>query len=512
MSDNAEERAFLQERVTMLFKTMFWSLAALVGFLAIVYAVDPANAPAARTTVYAIAAVGLGAMAIIWRGILLRRDVTIATLHRLDFVYSLGLGASFGASAFLQHDLRASAYLSVLYTTFTVFARALIMPSSGKRTAVASMLTFTPMTIAAVLLAVYYDEDLPGPPFVVGYLVFAGVAVVMSAYGSEIIYGLRRKANDAEQLGEYKLGRKIGQGGMGTVYLAHHVLLRRETAVKIVPPERVGADALERFEREVQHMSQLTHPNTVAVYDYGSSPDGVFYYAMEYLGGGIDLENLVRKHGPQPSGRVAAILAQACGALYEAHTQGIVHRDIKPANMILCERGGMPDVVKVVDYGLVKDFTADTGASTQVVLGTPDYIAPEAFTDPANLSPAVDLYAIGCVGYYLLTGKRLFTGKTAMDICIQHVTKAPTPPSQVAALHIDPALEAIILRCLSKDPAARPASAADLRRDLRALEMNDWSDAEARGWWQRYRETSQALARATETPTTTMTVDLAART
>jgi serine/threonine-protein kinase len=166
--------------------------------------------------------------------------------------------------------------------------------------------------------------------------------------------------------------------------------------------------------------------------------------------------------------------------------------------------------VKVVDYGLVKDFTADTGASTQVVLGTPDYIAPEAFTDPSSLSPAVDLYAIGCVGYYLLTGKRLFTGKTAMDICIQHVTKAPTPPSQVAA--IDPALEAIIMRCLAKNPAARPASAAELRRDLLAVDMKDWSDADARGWWQRYRETSQALASATETPTTTMTVDLAART
>jgi serine/threonine-protein kinase len=277
-----------------------------------------------------------------------------------------------------------------------------------------------------------------------------------------------------------------------------------------VAPERVGADVLERFEREVQHMAQLTHPNTVAVYDYGSSPDGVFYYAMEYLGGGIDLENLVRKHGPQPSARVAAILAQACGALYEAHTQGIIHRDIKPANMILCERGGMPDVVKVVDYGLVKDFTADTGASTQVVLGTPDYIAPEAFTNPANLSPAVDLYAIGCVGYYLLTGKRLFTGKTAMDICIQHVTKTPTPPSRL--VEVDPALEAIMMRCLEKDPAARPTSAAELRRDLLTVDMKAWPDAEARGWWERYRETSQALETATETPTTTMTVDLAART
>src|SRR4029079_7147621 len=153
-----------------------------------------------------------------------------------------------------------------------------------------------------------------------------------------------------QQLGSYKLGRKIGEGGHGAVYLAHHIMLRRPTAVKLLLPDRVGADNLERFEREVQHMSQLTHPNTVAVYDYGRSPEGHFYYAMEYLGGGIDLEHLVRNHGPQPNGRVAQILAQVCGALSEEHDNQIIHRDIEPANIIVCERGGMSDIAKVVDY------------------------------------------------------------------------------------------------------------------------------------------------------------------
>ena len=508
-ADDAETRAFLQERIARLFKTMFWSLAALVGFLAILYELDKDNAPDARNKVYLLCAAGLAPMGVIWRVVLVRRPVQMRTLHALDLVYSLGIGTAFGAAAYLQHDLRASGYLSAIYTTFTVFARALIVPSTGRRTLVASSLTFVPMTIAAAALALTYEQDIPGPMFFIGYLLFCVIAVALSAYGSNVIYGLRRDVTVAEQLGQYTLARKIGEGGMGAVYLAHHVLLRRDTAVKRILPDKVGVENVDRFEREVQHMSQLTHPNTVAVYDYGSTPDGVFYYAMEYLGGGIDLENLVRKHGPQPSGRVAQILAQACGALHEAHTKKLIHRDIKPPNIILCERGGMPDVVKVVDFGLVKDFAANTGASTQVVLGTPAYIAPEAVTDPASVGPAVDLYAIGCTGYFLLTGKRVFEGKTAVDVCIQHVTKPPTPPSQVTDAPIDPLLEAIIMKCLAKQPGERHSSAAELRAELRTVATKDWTDADARAWWKQYRQIEQEVRAAPEVAT--MTIDLDAK-
>jgi serine/threonine-protein kinase len=506
--DDQETRAFLQERITLLFKLMFWSLSALIGFLAGLYTLDPDNAPALRQWVYLQSAIGLGSMAFIWRMLLVRRPLPLRMLHALDLVYSLGIGASFAASAYLQHDLHASSYLSLVYTTFTVFARALIIPSSGRRTAIASSLTFVPMTISAAALALKFDEDVPSPTFFVGSLLFFVIAVVMSTYGSHIIYGLRSKVSAAEQLGQYTLDKKIGEGGMGAVYRAHHVLLRRETAVKLVLPDRVGADNLARFEREVQHMSQLTHPNTVAVYDYGRSPDGKLYYAMEYLGGGIDLENLVRRFGPQPSGRVAHILMQACSALNEAHTSGIIHRDIKPANIILCERGGMPDVVKVVDYGLVKEMTADTGMSTQVVLGTPAYVAPETVTDPASTGPAADLYALGCVGYFLLTGKRVFDGKTAVEVCIQHVTKAPVPPSQVSASYIDPQLEGILMKCLQKQPSARYTSAAELRAALRDLPMKDWRDADARTWWADFRSVEEAARSATDTPTMTITVNI----
>ncbi|HEY5945361.1 MAG TPA: serine/threonine-protein kinase [Kofleriaceae bacterium] len=508
-SGEEEARAFLQTRIAFLFKLMFWSIFALVGFLAVLYAIDPDNAPANHNWVYVVSAIGVGSMAFIWRALLVRRQVPMRVLHALDLVYSLGIGTAFGLSAYLQHDLRVSEYLSVVYSTFTVFARALIVPSSGRRTAVASSITMLPMTAAAIALALQFEQDVPADVFVIGYLLLSIVPIVMSTYGSQIIYGLRQKVDAAKQLGSYTLDRKIGEGGNGAVYLAHHVMLRRPTAVKLVLPDRVGHDNLVRFEREVQAMSQLTHPNTVAVYDYGRSPQGELYYAMEYLGGGIDLQQLVTRHGAQPSGRVAHILAQVCGALHEAHTNQIIHRDIKPANIILCERGGLPDVAKVVDYGLVKEIANDTGASTQVVLGTPAYLSPEAVTEPSTVGPSADIYALGCVGYFLLTGKKVFDGATALETCIAHVTRTPTLPSQVAEAPIEPALEAIIMKCLEKKPADRFASAIDLRAALLGLPAaTDWSVARARQWWSEFRAGEQLLEGAADGATLTMSVDL----
>jgi serine/threonine-protein kinase len=346
--------------------------------------------------------------------------------------------------------------------------------------------------------------------FIGGSFAFAAVAIVIATVGSQIIYGLRRQVSEARQLGQYTLERKIGAGGMGVVYRAHHAFLRRPTAVKLLSTEKVGTpDTLDRFEREVQHMAQLTHPNTVAVFDYGRGDDGALYYAMEYLDG-IDLEHLVQRYGPQPADRVTAIVEQVCGALSEAHGKGLTHRDIKPANIILCERGGMPDVAKVVDFGLVKEIAASTSASTQVILGTPYYIAPEAVNDPSVVGTPADVYALGATAYFLLTGKRVFEGKTSVDICVQHVTTKPVPPSQHVAT-IPRELEALVLRCLDKKPDHRP-SAPDLAKLARGLpRAADWSEDEARAWWKQFHASAPVTPDA-NARTLTITIDLEDRT
>jgi serine/threonine-protein kinase len=231
---------------------------------------------------------------------------------------------------------------------------------------------------------------------------------------------------------------------------------------------------------------------------------------MEYLDG-IDLEHLVRAFGPQPSDRVVHILVQVCGALHEAHTAKLIHRDIKPANIILCERGAVLDVAKVVDFGLGKAFARDAAAPSPVVFGTPAYIAPEAVTDPASVTHAVDLYGLGAVGYFLITGRRLFEGATPLDLCVQHVTTPPTPPSALGVA-IAPALEAVLMTCLAKRPGDRYPSAAALADALEALPpAGDWGKSDAELWWDQFRTTRNSSLVA-GLPTLTVTVDLDRRT
>ncbi len=506
-----ESRDSLQTRLNAYSKLMFWSFVALLLFLGAdyqIYDIKPKN----QNVVFGGSAVMLALMAFIWRALLFRKPMSIVSLYRIDILYAIAVGGSFGASAALQFDLPPAAYTSLIFAGYAVFTRALFVPSSAKRTAVVSSITFVPVVLAGVYLGFTTHQDLPPIPYVGGGILLCSVAVLIATNGSAIIYGLRRQVSQAKQLGVYTLGQKIGEGGMGSVYRAHHALLRREAAIKRLLPDRVGVENLDRFEREVQHMSRLTHPNTVAVFDYGRTPDGVFYYAMEYLGG-IDLEHLVKLHGPQPAGRVRHIMAQVCGALQEAHLAGLIHRDIKPANIILCERGGVPDFAKVVDFGLVKEIARDSAASTQVILGTPAYVAPEAVTDPDRITASVDLYALGAVGYYLLTGQRVFDGKTSIEMCIQHVTQAATPPSKVTTNRVPPELEAVIMKCLSKDPEARYPSAAALAAALgpqlgAVAPAPDWSLEDAARWWRGFRATEPA---PTTTPTVTMTVDLEQR-
>jgi serine/threonine protein kinase len=266
-------------------------------------------------------------------------------------------------------------------------------------------------------------------------------------------------------------------------------MLRRPTAVKMLDVDRVNESSTERFEHEVQITSQLNNPHTVAIYDYGRTPEGVFYYAMEFLDG-IDLQSLVERYGPQPASRVIHVLQQICSSLYEAHSLGLVHRDIKPANIMLNRRGGEPDVVKVLDFGLVKalDDEKRAGATQQGSLtGTPLYMSPEAIQTPNTVDARSDLYAVGAVGYFLLTGVPVFEAESVVELCHKHVAEPASPPSQRTGMSVPPVLESALMACLEKSRAKRPQTARDLGLMLaRCPEAAGWSVEEADAWWGRH--------------------------
>jgi len=301
---------------------------------------------------------------------------------------------------------------------------------------------------------------------------------------------LRREAQKAEieakQLGQYTIEEKLGSGAMGVVYKGRHAMLRRPTAIKMLDVDRVNDASIERFSREVQITCQLNNPSTVAIYDYGRTPEGVFYYAMEYLDG-INLQTLVDEYGPQPEARVIRILSQICGSLYEAHTLGLVHRDIKPANIMLNRRGCDADVIKVLDFGLVKAIDDNQQAgmtAANSLTGTPLYMAPEAIESPNSVDARSDLYAVGAVGYFLLTGTPVFDAAGIVELCRQHIDAIPQPPSQRIGKQFSPELEGAILACLEKSRAKRPQTARDLAQLLaRSPAAGQWSIEDAENWW-----------------------------
>src|SRR5262249_21840423 len=292
----------------------------------------------------------------------------------------------------------------------------------------------------------------------------------------------------------YLLKERLGAGGMGEVYLAEHRLLKRPCAVKLIRPERArDPQLLQRFEREVQATARLSHFNTVEIYDYGRTEDGTFYYVMEYLPG-LSLDELVTRHGPLPAARAVHFLRQLCGALREAHGAGLVHRDIKPSNIIACNPGGVHDVVELVDFGLVRPPDVEGKRLTQegLILGTPEFMSPEQARGQPTLDGRSDLYSLGAVAYFLLTGRSPFAGKSVLETLLARLHDPPAPlTDHCPDLPAD--LQAVVLRCLAKDPVQRFAGAEDLERALaQCAGVGSWSEAQARTWWQAVRAESVA--------------------
>lgn len=320
----------------------------------------------------------------------------------------------------------------------------------------------------------------------------AFVGAILGYLCSRHVYGLTQNISQARKIGSYRLVSRIGTGGMGEVWKAKHNLLVRPAAIKLVRPRVLMTHGVEEsrrllrlFEREAQTTARLTSPHTIQVYDYGVTEDGTFFYVMELLAG-FDLQTLVERFGPQPPERVSHLIRQATLSLAEAHAHGLVHRDLKPANIFSCRYGGDFDFVKILDFGLVMDRrpTAEELERPGLV-GTPAVMAPEMVRFNAPVDQRADVYALGCVAYWLLTGRRAFEAQSRADMLVMHAHQKPIPPSRQAPRPLPEGLDSLVMRCLEKNPNRRPQSALELRQELTRLDLIGWGRERRRDWWRR---------------------------
>lgn len=383
--------------------------------------------------------------------------------------------------------------LRVSWVAVAIVVYPAIAPNTPKRTLAAALIAAT-MDPLFYLIARNRGFGLDAHPLLMVWMflpayICAGIATIAAS----VIRGLGQQVKEARELGSYRLGPRIGQGGMGDVHIAEHRLLARQSAIKLIRPDLLARGqsrrvALERFRREAAAAALLRSPHTIALYDYGSTPDGAFYYAMEYLDG-VSFEDLVTRFGPLPAGRAIFLMTQACASIAEAHSRNLIHRDIKPSNIFTTRQGLETDFVKVLDFGLVK---FDRGASDrpatitapEIATGTPAFMAPEAALGEKSADHRTDIYSLGCVLYWLLTGNLVFEGDSPLKVMTRHISDPPAPPSRRTELPVPPALDELVLACLAKRPEDRPATALELAERLAGIEVPEpWSVKQARRWW-----------------------------
>ncbi len=370
----------------------------------------------------------------------------------------------------------------------------LTVPATPGKALVAA-LTGASMGPIALTIAVLKGNPFPPVDFVLALFLPSYLAAGGAYLLSRTIYQLGRDVTKARQLGSYELIERLGSGGMGEVWRARHRLLARPAAVKLIRPDLLDAKGANegeklrrRFEQEAKATSLLESPHTISIYDYGTANDGTFYYVMELLDG-LDLQSLVHRYGRLPPERVIHLLRQACNSLAEAHERGLVHRDIKPANIYICKRGIDLDFVKILDFGLVvthDDAEHKLARLTQhgMATGTPSYMAPE-MAEPSNRVDArADIYALGCVGYWMLTGHLVFEAPSAAELLAEHLHARPKRPSERIGESVPEDLEDLIMSCLEKEPSLRPKSARDLAASLeRCMDADEWDAPRRAAWW-----------------------------
>ena len=390
----------------------------------------------------------------------------------------------------------------LLALTVTVMIRAILVPSRPRRTMVLSALAFLPTVVVCIVrhnptaLLPGFTTDYQKQYMTLNTVLWSILGTTLATIISRVTYGLRKQVAEANELGQYVLEGKIGGGGMGEVWRARHRLLIRPAAIKLIRPQVFGDPELllRRFEREARATAALKSPHTVQLYDFGATEDGRLYYVMELLDG-LDLETLVRQYGPLPAERVVHILRQVCSSLQDAHVNGLVHRDVKPANVVVSRAGTTFDFAKVLDFGLVKLDTARNAADDAVKLstesgvsGTPAFMAPEVVLGAADTDHRVDLYALGCVAYWMLTGKLVFEGRSGVEVMYHHAHTPPPRPSARSELAIPAPLEELVMESLEKDPGHRPASAEAVSTRLVAVPLESpWTAERAERWWAMHR-------------------------
>jgi serine/threonine-protein kinase len=479
-----QELRFVQDRVALLGKVTFF----ISGTFLIAVGVADYLRQFERVQLIGRTSHALGTLLAlaVWQLLARRRMFSPETLLAFDLLGTFCICASFiGMGYFAVQPY--GYYTAMLAVTHVSITRAMVVPSEPRRTLLLGLASFAGfLVMRATLPETPTMLELGGRARgVVEAALWSAAGIAVSTVASRVIYGLVKRAREAQKLGQYTLEEKIGQGGMGEIYRARHAMLRRPTAVKLLLGN--GSELqLRRFEKEVQLTARLTHPNTISIYDYGRTPDGVFYYAMELLQG-MTLEELVRGHGPLPPARAIHLLQQACGALHEAHKIGLIHRDIKPANLFLCRRGEIADFVKVLDFGLVRELKGNddtTQSNVSLVVGTPLYMSPEAIAEPERVDAATDVYGLGGVAYFLVTGSAPFHGKTVLEVCAHHLHSEPPPPSSKQGT-VPADLERVILSCLEKSKEARPAGVRALSEALASCAAaGAWSPSDADAWWQ----------------------------